>query len=443
MRVIVIGAGIGGLSAAVRVANAGHDVTILEARPDAGGLAGSVTVDGVTWDAGPYVLLDRPGLEWAFDRLDVALPALRRLNDVVYEVTRADRDPVTIYGDAGRTAATIDAQYPGSGERYLAFVERTARLYARLVPLLRVSRPTPFGLIRHGAASAAPFLMRSLGGVMRSSGLPQPVVEALTIWTHVAGQTMERAPSPMAFVPALIHHHGAWVPVGGTAAVARTLRDAAVERGVAIRYGTRVKSIVTRGGRVVAVDGLAADVVISNHSAVGTYMDLLDATPPSVRRRLQRLPLQSPGACAYLRVASSSARPYLRFRLGGDLGCRLLVLRDDTARLILPMAYERASSAAELLDRALAEEWWREGLERAEVLRRRTPAEWGASYALYRDSMNVAMTASFMRRGRIAHRSPHARGLYLAGSSTHPGQWISFCATSGVLAADALLQDAS
>jgi phytoene dehydrogenase-like protein len=55
--------------------------------------------------------------------------------------------------------------------------------------------------------------------------------------------------------------------------------------------------------------------------------------------------------------------------------------------------------------------------------------------------MNVVMTTFEMRRGRIAHRSPDAPGLYLAGSSTHPGQWISFCATSGVLAAEALLED--
>jgi phytoene dehydrogenase-like protein len=44
-----------------------------------------------------------------------------------------------------------------------------------------------------------------------------------------------------------------------------------------------------------------------------------------------------------------------------------------------------------------------------------------------------------MRQGRLAHRSPHARGLHLAGSATHPGQWVSFSAISGILAADGLL----
>jgi phytoene dehydrogenase-like protein len=46
-----------------------------------------------------------------------------------------------------------------------------------------------------------------------------------------------------------------------------------------------------------------------------------------------------------------------------------------------------------------------------------------------------------MRAGRIAHRSPHVKGLYLAGSSTHPGQWVSFCAISGILAADKIRED--
>jgi phytoene dehydrogenase-like protein len=55
--------------------------------------------------------------------------------------------------------------------------------------------------------------------------------------------------------------------------------------------------------------------------------------------------------------------------------------------------------------------------------------------------MNPVMTAKLMRRGRVAHRSPWIRNLYLAGSSTHPGQWVSFCAISGVLAADRLHED--
>jgi phytoene dehydrogenase-like protein len=116
------------------------------------------------------------------------------------------------------------------------------------------------------------------------------------------------------------------------------------------------------------------------------------------------------------------------------------------ARLIGPMEHACAqalgpSGQRDYLERLLGEGWWREGIEEVRVLATRTPSEWGAEYHLYHDSMNPVMTAQFMRAGRLAHRSPHARGLYLCGSATHPGQWVSFCAISGILAADQLHAD--
>src|SRR5262249_55941470 len=119
-----------------------------------------------------------------------------------------------------------------------------------------------------------------------------------------------------------------------------------------------------------------------------------------------------------------AVQPYLRFHLpgGGEL-CRLLIrpaalvpecIRDgwQPARLLGPMAHTRAqqggpSGQREYLERLLAESWWREGVADFRVLSMRIPAEWGAQYHLYRDSMNPVMTAKFMRAGRLAHRSPY------------------------------------
>jgi phytoene dehydrogenase-like protein len=180
--------------------------------------------------------------------------------------------------------------------------------------------------------------------------------------------------------------------------------------------------------------------------------------PAAARRRLEALPLQSPGVCAYLAVRGAPAPPYLRFRLpgGGEL-CRLLITpaavlpgldRDGwtPARLLAPMSYAEAqrvgpSGQRAYLERVLAEPWWRAHVAEARVLDARTPADWGAACHLYRASMNPVMTARFMRAGRLAHRSPFVDRLYLAGGATHPGQWVSFCAISGVLAADRALED--
>ena len=71
----------------------------------------------------------------------------------------------------------------------------------------------------------------------------------------------------------------------------------------------------------------------------------------------------------------------------------------------------------------------------------RVPADWGAEYQLYRDSMNPVRPARFLGFGPFAHRSRWVRGLYLAGSSTHPGYSLSFCAISGILAARQVARD--
>jgi phytoene dehydrogenase-like protein len=462
--VVIVGAGMGGLAAAVRLARAGYRVRLLEARPTPGGLAAGFVQDGLSFDAGPYILLDRPGLEWAFGLLGVDLTgeaALRPLEDV-YEVSTPDGVRVRFRADLEETAAGFERAWPGSGRRYVEYVRGVARIYQRLQPLQRRSRPGLLDLLRTGAWRHAPFLFRSLAGVLAATGLPPPVIDALSIWTHVAGQRPEEAPSPLAFVPALIHTAGAAYPAGGMGAIPRALAVAAQNAGVQMDFNTKVAAIRCAGGRVVGVrteqgENLDADAVVSD-AGLGTYLALLADTSAPARESLRRLPLQSPGVCAYLAVRGEARPPYLRFRLpGGGRLCRLLILpevpapevcRDGwrPARLMAPMDHAQAQAAGPggqraYLDAVLAEDWWREHVGEHRVLATRIPAEWGAQYHLYADSMNPVMTARFMRAGRLAHRSPHVRGLYLAGSSTHPGQWVSFCAISGILAADRLRED--
>jgi phytoene dehydrogenase-like protein len=462
--VVVIGAGMGGLTAALRLRRQGFRVQVLEARAEAGGLASGNVYEGFSFDAGPYILLDRPGLEWAFASVGLELGdhiELRAIDDV-YSVDSPGRPTVNIYSNDAKTAAEMEQKWPGSEELYLRFVRRTGAIEASLRPLLYGSAPGPMSLLGGGRWRHARFLLRSLDSVLGASRLPQPVVDALAIWTHVAGQRPEEAPSPLAFVPALVHSAGCFYPKDGIRAIPAVLAEAAAAAGVEFRYSTKAKRISTDGGRVAGVESTGgerflADAVVSD-CGIATYLDLLDQKESVSRKRCEALLLQSPGVCAYLVAKGKMEPPYLRFLLpGGEERCRLFirpgVLNPEDkngewypARLLGPMDHAKAQrlgpeGQAEYLEKLLEEKWWQKGISEYRVLRRRTPAKWASEYSLARDSMNPVMTAKFMREGRLAHRSPDLRGLYLAGSATHPGQWVSFCAISGVLAADCVRKD--
>lgn len=457
----------GGLTAAIRLARRGNRVTIVESREQAGGLAAALEIEGFRFDAGPYILLDRPGLDWACRQIDVDVErlSLQRIEDV-YE-TEIDGQSIRLSDSLDRTSAGLETRWPGSGGLYRRFVADMQVRYARLQPLQCAEPPRLLDLVRSGAWRDVPFLMRSLRSVLRNSKLPGSVAAALGIWTHVAGQTMEHAPSALSLVPAVIHRWGCYYPSQGIGVIPETLLATAQACGVRVRLGTKVKRIRVRNGAATGVeltDGefLEADAVISN-VGLGTYLHLLDEDgldliPVRRRRMLQDLPLQSPGVCVYLAVKGRVEPPYLRFRIQNEPdGCRLLVTPaalDPTpaidgwhpARLIAPLHHRRAEQGGEkeqreFLERVLAEEWWQRHFTEHRVLATRIPQEWGSAYELYRNSMNPVMTPEFMRAGRLAHRSPWIRKLYLTGSGTHPGQWVSFCMVSGVLTADRVVED--
>jgi phytoene dehydrogenase-like protein len=460
---VVVGGGVGGLAAAIVLAARGLSVTVCEASPFFGGLASALDVEGTRFDGGPYILLDPVGLAWAFEALGIAIGdlALSKVTNV-YQVERDGSPPVRIAADLEETAAGLDEAYPGQGDRYRRFVARMASIHAALAPLQVTGRPSRWLLVRQGLLRHAPFLMQSLAGVLRRAGFTAEVADALAIWTHIAGQGLDTAPSLAALVPAMIHGPGCFVPERGVAGVAERVLVRARELGVSLRHGARVRRILTDARRVTGIElesgeRLAADAVVSDASGVATLLELAPA-PPRLRARVASLTLQSPGVGAYVLAEQQPTGPYLRFRLArqeSEGRCRLLVrpgaltrpgastrATSDAhpTRIVAPLSQalaERTSEAEQgaFLDAIVDDPWVRAAVGPFREVARLVPASWGRRHVLHRNSMNPAMTGRFMRQGRLPHRIDDPAGLFLVGSSTHPGQWVSFCLISGVLGA--------
>ena len=296
-RVVVVGAGVGGLAAGIRLVGLGHRVTICETAPAVGGKlagheqhtdAGTFRFDtGPTLLTLPHVFADLFG---AGDLADVV--PLRRL-DPIARYRFADGSTVDTTSDLQRQRQDFDdALGAGTGEAWLRVVDRGAAIWRAVErPLFgtALSLRTVGGL---GARLSAPASLRAVapGRTLRGLGrslLSDPRQQLmLERYATYEGSDPRRAPAALAVVPYLEHRYGAWYVDGGLHRLAVALADRFLELGGDLRLGTPVQRVVVVGGRATGVDlagggTLPADVVVSNADA-----RVLHGQLTSTRRRV-------------------------------------------------------------------------------------------------------------------------------------------------------------
>jgi 1-hydroxycarotenoid 3,4-desaturase len=487
-RVIVVGAGIGGLAVSVDLARQGAAVTLLERASRPGGKIRQVSAAGAAIDAGPTVFTMR----WVFDALfadagdslDTHLTLLPQ--DLLACHAWTDRTTLDLFADLDRAADAI-GRFAGAAEAagYRAFCARARTTFRALeAPFVGAPLPTPLSLSAavgpKKLLAVSPFstLWRALGEHFRDPRLRQLFGRYATY----SGSSPFHAPATLMLI-AHVERCGVWLVEGGMVRLAEAMAALAARQGVALRCDAPVAEITVRNGRAAGVrlaDGehIDADAIVFNGDFAALSGGLLGQ---AVARAAPDVAPSDRSLSAVTWALSAATNGFLHCRHNvffssdyeaefddlfrrrrlpseptvyvcasdrGDPGAqpdggteRLLVLANapatgDRQKFLGPEIEHYANRAFGLLQRCgMAVQ---RGTEATVVT---TPADFARSFpatggALYGRAVHGAM-AAFRRPGS---RSAMPR-LYLAGGSVHPGPGVPMAALSGRLAAASVLAD--
>ncbi|MDX1994150.1 MAG: phytoene desaturase family protein [bacterium] len=486
--IIVVGGGIGGLSAAIRLAAAGKRVIVLEKNAAVGGKMSQVEAEGFRWDTGPSVITMRHVFEHLF------AAAGRRLDDYL---TLLPIDPLTRYFypdgtvlDASRELAEMVAQIekiePRDVEGYLAYLAYAARIHRVTGPVFIYDQPpTPASFARvpvQDWLKADPF--RTMQGAIQHYVRSQKLRQLLGRFATYVGGSPYAAPATLNVIAHVELNGGVWYPQGGIYAIAEALARLARELGVEICTNTPVEQIELRNNRVQGVrltDGtqLEAEAVIANVDVTTLYQHLLPPSP-TVERRLTQLRREESSCSGFILMLGVEGQfPQLahhnilfsqdyraefesifKRQLPSDDPTIYIAITSKTDSHHAPPGcenwfilvnappasakYDWLVNATAYRDRIIAK-LAASGLDlhgKIRVEKMLTPVDlermtgaWRG--ALYGPSPNSKWTA--FRRPH--NRSRDVRGLYLAGGTTHPGGGVPMVTLSGKVAADMVLED--
>lgn len=273
-QLVIIGAGVGGLSAAIHARLAGYDVLVLEQGPTAGGKAAGIQIEGYNLDPGPSIII-LPGFYEAvfraagrkmadylqFDRLDV-----------VSRVFLGKEAPIDLPADRTKALAILEDINPLDAKSLRKILDQMAKVEPLLHksiydhPYLKQSQLLDLNLLRFGMGFNPMKTFKEHVDHLFQSDIMRAFFYGFPSY---AGQTYN-AKSPGSFlIPFYMLQEGVFFPVGGVRAIPLAFERLAKELGVEFRFGARVSSVEGSNGRMKAVvlaDGerVEADAFVSN-----------------------------------------------------------------------------------------------------------------------------------------------------------------------------------
>jgi 1-hydroxycarotenoid 3,4-desaturase len=496
--VVIVGSGVGGLSAAIALAARGFAVEVLEAHERIGGKVGIAVVNGVEVDTGPSVLTLPDSLDGLLRLAGTSLRDELQLLDPApsFRYLYPDGTALDVFPDVTRTLDSVERVLgPVAAREMREFLEYSRRIWEAASPHF-VFGPAPGLGSLMGAGLGAPALLlrvdplRTMWSAIQRGVRSEHLRWLLARYATYNGSDVRRAPATLNCIAHVELALGGYGVHGGMYELARALGRAAERLGVRLHLNTRVERIEVEQGRVCGVcssDGRLwrADSVVANADAAHVFGDLLPAGHG--RRRAAGADPSMSGWVGVLRarrrhgdarrIAHTVLFPrhypdefadiFDRGRPPAEPTVYLCAQEpahgrrgwDDHEPVFLmanaPAVRERQehgspsehmladAAAAALRDTVLRRIREADLCDPDDVLLfERTPSELAAQFPGSRGSIyGMSSNSPLAAFRRPPNRVRGVRGLYLASGSAHPGGGVPLCLLSGRAAAEAVVLD--
>ncbi|WP_145104456.1 1-hydroxycarotenoid 3,4-desaturase CrtD [Cereibacter sediminicola] len=483
-KVVVVGAGMGGLASAIRLARAGCEVTLVEARDAPGGRMRALPSVAGPVDAGPTVLTLRSVFDDIFEscgqKLDHHLTLLPQ--PLLARHWWLDGSTLDLTTDLEANVEAV-AAFAGGSEagRFRRFHELSARLYDAFDrPMMRAAKPDTRAIARAALKEPRiwPALLpgMTLDRLLRLYFRDPRLRQLFGRYATYVGGTPYASPGVLALIWAA-EAQGVWAVEGGMHRLALALARLAEDQGVTIRYNAPVARILRQKGRASGVqlaDGhsLHADHVVFNGDPAALLAGLLGDGPKDAVPE-DRIHPRSLSAWVWSYAARTEGQPLVHHNV---------FFADDPRREFGPIAAGQMPEDATLYicaeDRSGGQV--PDGPERFEIIMNGPPGrparpedfaqcrsrtfdrlrQFGLTFDPVPGEANLTPPTGFARlfpgsQGSIYGLSPHGAlaslrrplartalpGLWLAGGGAHPGAGVPMAALSGRHAAEAILTD--
>ena len=488
-RVIIIGAGPGGLATALLLAKAGVEVTILEKQPRVGGRTSLIESDGYRFDLGPTFFLYPQILQEIFQAVGRDLfqeVPMTRL-DPQYRLTFGAGGELNATSDLERMVAEIARLSPADGPQFRKFMAYNRVKLEKFAPCLQMPFPGWTSLLSPRLLAVLPFLKpwKSLHAELAGFFSDPRLQLAFTFQSKYLGMSPFQCPSLFSILSFLEYEHGIWHPTGGCNAITRNLARVAQELGVKIQLNTPVEEILFAGRRATGVRTAQgeqrADAVVLNADFANAMSKLV---PDRRRHRWSDAKLAKKSySCStfmlYLGVegrfdqlAHHNIYVARDYRRNLDEIERQHVLSEDpsfyvenpvhTDATMAPAGHSALYVLLPVTHQHPNVDWNRErarfrglalrqltkiGLpadleSRIRFERVVTPADWESKLDIYHGAtFNLAHNFSQMLNLRPQNRFEEFDGMYLVGGGTHPGSGLPVIFESARISSKLLLDD--